>query len=142
MAEDTTSLIFSLPFQLLQIDETFTVNGNKHTQTHTHTHTPTFPLPYSNDLFDNNLFKSNPSKWHLLISSNDSVSVHGGEYEIEYNKCEILLGVKLDWKLNFSDKLSFSEKRSASAGSALLIALSKRRILMNTFFNSEFTILL
>ena len=120
------------------------MNGDKHTQTHTHTHTHahTLPLPYSNDLFDNNLFKSNPNKWHLLISSNDSESVHVGEYEIEYNKCEILLGVKLDWKLNFSDQLSFSGKRSALAGSALLIALSKRRILMNTFSNSEFTILL
>ena len=34
-----TSLICSLVFQLIQIDEPFMVNQRKHTHTHTHTHT-------------------------------------------------------------------------------------------------------
>ena len=65
---NTTSLIFSLAFQLIQTDEAFKVNG------------------------------------HNTHSSNENVSLHVGEYEIENSKYEILLGVKLDSKLNFDDQ--------------------------------------
>ena len=33
--------------------------------------------------FVNNLLKINPDKCHLLISSNENVTVHVGEHEIE-----------------------------------------------------------
>ena len=56
--------------------------------------------------FNSNLFKSNSDKCHVLISSNEKVIVQVGEYEIEISKCEKLLGVKLEWKLNFDDHLS------------------------------------
>ena len=41
---NTTSLICSLIFQLFQTDETFTVNGRKHTHTDRHTHTHTYSI--------------------------------------------------------------------------------------------------
>ena len=46
-----------------------------------------------------------------IRSSNENVTVHVGEYEVENSKCEKLLGVKLDWKLNFDDKISDICKR-------------------------------
>lgn len=56
--------------------------------------------------FDSTLFKSKSDKCHVLISSNEKVIVQVGKYEIEISKCEKLLGVKLEWKLNFDDHLS------------------------------------
>ena len=38
--------------------------------------------------FDNNLFKSNPDKCHLLISSNENVTVHFGKCEIGNSMCK------------------------------------------------------
>ena len=54
-------------------------------------------------------------------------------------KCEKLVGVKLDWKLNFNDHISDVCKKdrvklNALATIAPFIGLSKRCILMNAFF--------
>ena len=38
---NTTSLIFSVAFQLIQTDEALMMNGRKHTDTHTHAYTHT-----------------------------------------------------------------------------------------------------
>ena len=93
---------------------------------------------------DNNLFKSNPGKRHLLISGNENIIVHVDEYEIENSKCQKLLGVKLDWKLNFDDRIfnvckNTSGKLDALARIAPFIGLSKRRIIMKAFLNSQFS---
>ena len=66
------------------------------------------------------------------------------EYEIENSKCEKLLGVKLDWQLNFDELFSdvckgASEKLNALARIAPFIRLSKRRMLINAFFYSKFS---
>ena len=66
------------------------------------------------------------------------------EYEIENSKCEKLLGVKLDWQLNFDELFSdvckgASEKLNTLARIAPFIRLSKRRILINPFFYSKFS---
>ena len=94
--------------------------------------------------FDSNLIKSNPDKCHLLISSKN-VNVHVGEYEIENSNCEKLLGVKLDWKLNFDDHISdvckkTSGKLRSLARIASFIGLSKRRIVMIDFLNPSLVI--
>ena len=94
--------------------------------------------------FDNNILKSNADKCHLVISSNESVTLHVGEYDIKNSKCEKLLGVKLDWKLNFDDNISDICQKAGGQLNALaritpFIGLSKRRILMNVFFNSQFS---
>ena len=33
--------------------------------------------------FDNNLAKNNPDKYHLLVGSNENITVKTGEYEVE-----------------------------------------------------------
>ena len=43
---------------------------------------------------------------HLLISSNENITVKIGQYEIPNSECEELLGVRLDWKLNCDDHIS------------------------------------
>ena len=88
--------------------------------------------------FDNNLFKSNPDN-PVLIRGNENVTAHVAEYEIENSKCEKLLGVKLDWKLNFDDHISHvcekvSGKLNVLARIIPFIELFKNRILMNAFF--------
>ena len=90
--------------------------------------------------FDNDLFKSNTEKCHLLISSIENLIVHVSESEIENNKCQKLL----DWKLNFNVHISdICEKASGKlyvlARIASLISLSKGRIPMNAIFNSQFS---
>ena len=69
--------------------------------------------------FDNNLLKSNPEKWHLLINSNENVTAYIGEYEIENSKCKKLLVGKLDWKLNFDDCISEVCKKASEKLNAL-----------------------
>ena len=94
--------------------------------------------------FDNKLIKRNLHKCQVLINSNENVTVHVDKYEIENSKCERLLGVKLDWNLNFDDHISdifkkASGKLNALARIAPFIGLSKRPILLNAFFNSQFS---
>ena len=92
--------------------------------------------------FDNNILKSNADKCHLVISSNEKVTLHVGEYDIKNSKCEKLLGVKLDWKLNFDDHISdICQKASVQLNARItqFIGLSRRRVLMNVFFNFQFS---
>ena len=51
--------------------------------------------------FDDNLMKSNPDKCHFLVSTNDSVAIRIGNFQIENTKRENLLGIKFDNKLPF-----------------------------------------
>ena len=97
--------------------------------------------------FDNNLLRKNPDKCHLLISSNENITVKISEYEIENSGCEKLFGVKFNWKLNFDDHISdiFKKARgelNALVRIALFIGLFKRRILMNEFFNYSYSSLI
>ena len=46
--------------------------------------------------FKNNILKSNADKYHLVVSSNENVSIRVSEYEIRNSVCEKLVGVKLD----------------------------------------------
>ena len=43
--------------------------------------------------FEDNLFKSNPDKYHLLASTNEKTKTNIGEFSIENNDCEKLLGI-------------------------------------------------
>ena len=58
--------------------------------------------------------------------------------------CEKLLGVKIDVNINFNDRISdlckkASRKISALARVTPFIGLSKRKLLMNAFFTSQFS---
>ena len=88
--------------------------------------------------FDNNLLKNNSDKCHLLISSNENITMKIGQYQVENSECEELLGAKVDWMLHCDDRISNRCKKACEELNALVriapfIELSKRRILMNVY---------
>ena len=101
----------------------------------------------SNGLFEwfkNNLLKSNADKCHLLVSTNDRVSVNVDGFKIDKSDTEKLLGVKFDKKLTFDDHISDICKKADRKISVLArvrryIVIATKRILMNDFFTSQFS---
>ena len=88
------------------------------------------------------MLKTNVDKCHLLVSSSDAVSLIVSEYDIKNNECEKLLGVKFDNKLTFEKYITdiyrkTSRKIYALARIAPYMDLSKQRMVMNAFFNSQ-----
>ena len=82
------------------------------------------------------MLKSNADKWHL---SSRRIS----KYDIKNNECEKLLGVKFDTKPTFEKHITdicskASRKIYALERIASYMDVSKRRMVMNTFFNSQF----
>ena len=93
--------------------------------------------------FENNLLKSNADKCHLLVSSSDAENLRVSEYDIKNSKCEKLLGVQFDNKLTFEKHITgicrkAKRKIYALARIAPYMDLSKRGMVMNAFFNSQF----
>ena len=87
--------------------------------------------------------KGNADKCHLLVSSRDAVNLRISEYDVKNGECENLLGVRFDNKLIFEKHITnicrkASRKTYALARIAPYMNLSKRRIVMNGFFNSQF----
>ena len=69
--------------------------------------------------------------------------MHTGPFEIKNTNCEKLLGIKVDSRLNFNEHLDGIIKKASCKIKALsriipFTNISKRRILMNSFFNSQF----
>ena len=94
--------------------------------------------------FKNNRLKNNVDKCHVLVSTNKPVGIKVGDYTIDNSECEKLLGVKIDVNLNFNDHISdlckkASRKISALARVTPFMGLSKRKLLMNAFFTSQFS---
>ena len=52
--------------------------------------------------FEDSQMKPNTDRCHLLTSSSDEVSICIDKYNIKINKCERLLGIKIDEKTNFN----------------------------------------
>ena len=93
--------------------------------------------------FENNLLKSNAGKYLLLESSSDAVNLRVSEYDTKNSEYVKLLGVKFDNKLTFEKHITdicrkASRKIYALARIAPYMDLSKRRMVMNAFFNSQF----
>ena len=94
--------------------------------------------------FKNNCLKNNFGKCHVLVSTNKPVGIKIGDYTIDNSECEKLLGVEIDVNLNFNDHISdfckkASRKISALARVTPFMGLSKRKLLMNAFFTSQFS---
>ena len=93
--------------------------------------------------FKDNLFKGNPDKCHLLVSTNEKTKINIGEFSIENSDCEKLLRVKIGNKLMFDCHVcdtckKANRKINVLARIAPFININKRRILMNSFFRSQF----
>ena len=92
--------------------------------------------------FSDNQMKANISKCHLLVNKKDEVVYNLGETEIKTSQHEKLLGIKVDRKLNFNEHLNdiiSSRKVNAFSRVVPYMSLSKKNILMNSFFNSQFS---
>ena len=88
--------------------------------------------------------KSNPDKCHLLLSTNDNVAIRIRNFEIQNPKKAKLLGIQFDNKFSFDYHLSEIWKKASRKLYALGIVtpnmnLPKRKVLMNAFFNSQFS---
>ena len=87
--------------------------------------------------------KANQDKCHLIVSKYENMSMHIGPFEITNTNCEKLLGIKVDSRLNFNEHLDGIIKKVSPEINALsriipFMNISKRCILMNSFFNSQF----
>ena len=94
--------------------------------------------------FDDNLMKSNADKCNLLVSTNETVKIQVGNYNIANSKCEKLLGINFDHNMNFDKHLSELCKKASRKINALsritpYMNVSKKRVLMNAFFKSQFS---
>ena len=88
--------------------------------------------------FETNLLKGNADKYHLLVSSTDTVNLKVSEYDIRNSDCEKLLGVKFDNKLSFEKDITdicgkASTKTYTLARIAPYMDLSNRRMIKNAF---------
>ena len=88
--------------------------------------------------------KSSLDKCHLLVSANDNAAIRIGNFQIENTKRKTLLGIQFANKLSFDYNLSKICKKASRKLYALVIVtpyinLSKRNILMNAFFNSQYS---
>ena len=92
--------------------------------------------------FNDNLMKINADKCHLLVSTNNTVKINIGNFDITNSKSEKLLGVKFRHKLYFDDHISELCKKAGRKIHALsrvasYMNISNRRILINAFFKSQ-----
>ena len=94
--------------------------------------------------FRNNLLKINAGKSHLLVGTNDRVSIYVDGCKRYKSNTEKSLSGKFDKKLTFDDHISdicekAGRKISALAGVTPYIEIANKRILMNAFFTSQFS---
>ena len=87
--------------------------------------------------------KANPDKCHLLTSSMTPTSINMKGYVINNSLCEKLLGVTIDSKLSFNahlDKILIKARQKVHvlARIAPYMSISKRKLIMNSFFTSQF----
>ena len=89
------------------------------------------------------MMKENKDKCHLIVSSNEHVSMKLDNIELENSNCERLLGAEIDSKLNFKEHLDEIIKKASRKINALFciipyMDIAKRRLLMNSFFTLQF----
>ncbi len=95
------------------------------------------------DWFRKNEMKPNDDKCHLIVCNEDNVSVTLRNEKISAAETVVLLGVKIDNKLNFSEHVSElckkgNQKLHALARISRYLDKSKLRIIMKTFIQSQF----
>ena len=94
--------------------------------------------------FKNNHFKVNPGKSHILLSTKKPEIISIDEIPLAASSHEILLGVTIDSDLKFEYHitelcLKVSKKLNALCRISNSMSLEKRRTLMKTFIESQFS---
>ena len=93
--------------------------------------------------FHNNAMKANQDKCHLLSSLDMNTNISLDKCTLQNTKSQKLLGIRIDNKLTFNEHISklcdkASNKINALARIFPYIPLEQRKILMNSFFLSQF----
>ena len=93
--------------------------------------------------FYDNQMKANPDKCHFICSTDDKVNITVENQKMCNSPCEKLLGVKFDSKLNLDAHMNDICKKAGLKLNALAritpyIDLTKKRLLLNGFFMSQF----
>ena len=93
--------------------------------------------------FANNHMKANHDKCHLLMSTLTPISIKVKDYIIKNSDNEKLLGVTVDANFNFNCHLenilkSVSKKFHVLARITPYMSMPKRKLLMDSFFTSQF----
>ena len=93
--------------------------------------------------FENNLLKGNSDKCHFLVSTSQEVGLNVNNFKIKNSDCEKFLGVKFDSKFRFDQHIADLYRRASRKIHALakvmpFINLSRRHLLMNSFFKTQF----
>ena len=69
--------------------------------------------------FKDNLLKANPEKYHLLVNTKEKRHLNTREIEISNNKCQKILGIKIDCKLMFDSHVKSMCKKASQKLNAL-----------------------
>ena len=93
--------------------------------------------------FENNLLKGNADKCQFLVSTSQEVSLNVNNFKIKNSDYEKRLGVKFDSKLRFDQRIADLWRRASRTIHTLarvtpFMNLSKRRLLMSSFFKTQF----
>ena len=93
--------------------------------------------------FSNNEIKLNTDQCHLILNSQEPNTLKIGDLHINNSLSEKLLGITFDCKLKFNKHIEAicqkaSQKINALARLAPYMGTTKKRIIMNAFFKSQF----
>ena len=81
---------------------------------------------------------------NLLLGKDESSEIHIGDFIIDSSTCKKLLGITTDSKLRFDDHIQdlckkANRKLRALARATPYMNLRKRKVLMNAFFDAQFS---
>ena len=87
--------------------------------------------------------KTNSDKSHLITSCAEAITSMIESFPIDSSKTEVLLGIAIDYELKFDDHVNHlckkgSLKRNSLARIAPFMNVSKKRIIMKSFIESQF----
>ena len=95
--------------------------------------------------FPDNEMKGNTDKCHLIFSQESDAETCVRESLIKNTTCDKVLGIKIDQHLSFDDNVkSICNKTSGRlrclARLIPYMSVKKRKLIMNSFFNAQFII--
>ena len=94
--------------------------------------------------FINNGLKVNPDKCHLLLTSQESLSIKVGNDIIKNKDSQKLLGITINSKLNFDEHVNnickkTNQKLNALSRIAYYMSFDQRKLILNAFILSQFS---
>ena len=95
--------------------------------------------------FPDNEMKGNTDKCHLIFSQESDAETCVRESLIKNTTCDKVLGIKIDQHLSFDDNVKSICKKTSGRLRCLArlipyMSVKKRKLIMNSFFNAQFII--